>query len=833
MKRSRSIACIMLTTVFLAGASYCSSVWSREEINQKINALLNAPLEDLLTTDTELKLKVGTRGKKREATYALAPIDVITADQMEKTGFQQLGKVLQRFVPSLNFPQPSITDGTDHVTPFTLRGMGADQVLVLINGKRLHSSALLHLNGTIGRGTSSVDLNAIPVKAIARVEILRDGAAAQYGSDAIAGIINIVLKTESNSQTSATYGQRSYGDGELKQIDYYHSFPLDMDGFFNITMAFRDKGKTNRAGPDLRQQYFDGDSRNFTANHDTHWFGEADSRDVSLVTNSEFAISDDYFLYQFSHFNYRESEAAGFYRRPLDNRNVRLIYPDGFLPLISPKIQDASFTLGGKGETVSGLKWDISNTFGKNQFDFYVNNSINASMGTNSPTSFYDGGLIFNQNIINLDFFKLIHTQLTSPLKLAFGAEWKYEQFKIKEGDSASYHHGGFSVLDGPNAGQIATAGAQVFPGFKPENVTNVTRDSYAFYIDVENEIRSKINAGAAVRYEYFTDFGSTLNGKLAFTYQPTSAFSILGSTSTGFKSPSLMQSHYTSTATVFLANTASEVGTFSVDHPLSKALGATPLKPEVSQHINVGFRYQPIEQMLFSADYFQTNIKDRIIFSNNINQDASIFSQQIISTLQSFGVAGARFFSNVVDTQSNGGNVSAQAMLELRRWGKLKMNSTYHFNQTRITSNIRVPVILGSHSENIIFSRNERKRLEYGQPNNNFMLSLEFIKDPFSLLTRLMRFGSFEIVRVSNDPLQDQAISAEWVTDMELAYRMDGNVTVAMGGHNIFDTLPDELNNVSGNNLSGKDKILRYPQFSPFGFSGALYYITYIPRTR
>jgi iron complex outermembrane receptor protein len=351
-------------------------------------------LEALLDIETDALANVGSRGEAIDSLEAKVPVDIITSEQIEHTGYTELSKVLQRFIPGFNFPRPSIKDGSDHIRPFTLRGMAPDQVLVLVNGKRFHSSTLLHVNGTIGRGSTGVDLNTIPLHSIERVEVLRDGAAAQYGSDAIAGIINIILKSGGEERRlTTTIGQTYEGDGELYQTDLHYGITLPLDGFVNMTAEFRDRNPTNRAIIDTRQQYFEGDFRNNNPATQNNRRGDPDTQDFLLALNAELPLSDEIIFYLHGATNYRESEAGAFFRRPLDNRNVRGIYPDGFLPLIAPEIFNYSATFGAKGETYSNFNWDFSHTVGGSYIDYYVKNSLNASLGTHSPTSFDAGGL--------------------------------------------------------------------------------------------------------------------------------------------------------------------------------------------------------------------------------------------------------------------------------------------------------------------------------------------------------------------------------------------------------------------------------------------------------
>ncbi|MBT8343418.1 MAG: TonB-dependent receptor plug domain-containing protein, partial [Sulfurovum sp.] len=371
---------------------------------QESEKLYTQSFSELLNTTTEQKAAVGSRSGSRDVLISDVPIDIVTSEQLAASGFMSLPEVLQKYIPGFNYPRPSITDGTDHSKPFTLRGMNPDQVLVLINGKRLHQSSLLNVNSSIGRGTSSVDLSTIPIASIQRVEVLRDGAASQYGSDAIAGVINIILKGYGlENQLSVTYGKMKAGDGATKDISLFYSIPLEYDGFFNITAEYRDKEQTNRAGADKRDQYTDGDPRNNLEDPVNLHYGNPDAKDLLLALNSEIVSDSGGIYYLHGIYNNRKSEAGAYVRRPVDTRNNTTIYPDGFLPLITPKIEDYSLSVGFKDVVANDINYDLSYTHGHNDYHFYVKNTLNHSLGDTSPTSFDSGGTSSTQNVINLD----------------------------------------------------------------------------------------------------------------------------------------------------------------------------------------------------------------------------------------------------------------------------------------------------------------------------------------------------------------------------------------------------------------------------------------------
>ncbi len=796
------------------------SSYSTEET---IRELLRLPLEELM----QVNIVVGTRSKGRSLAKSPVPIDIITAEDIAVTGYGELGKVLQRLLPSFNFPHTFLADGTDHTRPFTLRGMGADQVLVLINGKRRHSGALLHVNATIGRGSNGVDINMIPIQAIERIEVLRDGASAQYGSDAIAGIINIILKQDTRETLNLNIGQTKEHDGQLTQLAFTTGKSLENNGFINVSGEIRHRGATNRSGLDTRQQYFTGDLRNDAPATVTHQVGDAELDDFLLMTNAELPADDDLSYYTNASLGYRQGNTTGFFRRPLDNRNVRTIYPDGFLPQIAPDIADIGITVGAKSDKENDWQWDASYTFGHSDFNFLIENSLNASLGTNSQTKFDSGSLKASQHIIGLDLFKAMDVGWKNPLSTGLGIEGRREIFKIKAGEPNSYLYGGIPVLDGPNAGDKTSAGAQVFPGFKPANATNVSRHNISMYLDLEYPFTEQLLTQAALRYEHYSDFGSTLNGKLATAYTASDSWAIRASASTGFRAPSLAQSHFTSTATAFIGNEPLEIGTFNVSHPLAQALGATELKPEKSLHLSTGFNYKADEQLLFSADYFFTRINDRIVLSGDIEQNVDVYGQAVADVLQQFNTLGARFFTNAIDTETQGIDISAKYDLDLSKGQHLNLTAQYHINDTKIIGEVRAPAILGANGADIILDRFERvQHVESGQPNSTVILSALYQYHNWGINLRLQRFGSYQLVNYLNAPEYDQTISAKWITDLDLSYQFSKQLEFAVGAHNLFDLYPDANLSKENDSFSGEGKIIPYSTNSPFGYNGAFYYL-------
>ncbi len=497
---------------------------------------------------------------------------------------------------------------------------------MLINGKRRHTSALINVNGTIGRGQGMVDLNAIPASAIERIEILRDGAAAQYGSDAIAGVINIILKANATNELGGILGQTAKGDGDVFNGEGTYNYRWGNDGYLQFAGEYRDRGYTNRSLPDRRTQYFPGDSKNNDpryVNQINHRQGDADTHDLVGFLNLGKQVGSKTAVYGFAGWSRRTGNAAGFFRRPNDDRTVRAIYPNGFLPFIYSTIYDGSAVGGLRGET-GGWNWDLSAGYGRNSFRFDVKNSANVSLGASSPTEFYAGTLVFGQLSTNLDIVRGFNVGLASPLNVAVGAEFRNDHYQIKDGEPDSYRNGGVNILDGPHAGNLPAIGSQVFPGFKPTvagstvpgDAVSESRSNVAGYIDLEANVVPQLVLGAAGRAEHYSDFGGTGNYKVMARFEPAKGLAFRAAYSTGFRAPSLGQSWFSSTATNFVAGVPTDNRTFPVSNPVAVALGATPLKPEKSKNTSAGVAFYPVKALSITADYYKITIKDRVVLS-------------------------------------------------------------------------------------------------------------------------------------------------------------------------------------------------------------------------
>lgn len=770
---------------------------------------------------------VGSRASGAEAEKAV-PVDILTAKQIEQTGFTETMEVIKALAPSFNFPRTTIADGSSTVRPATLRGLGPDQVLVLINGKRRHTTALVHVNATVGRGSTGVDLNAIPVSAIERVEVLRDGAAAQYGSDAIAGVINIVLKHGPSPVTLGVKGGLARSgqgvgdtvtDGERIDASATYGFSLGR-GWVMAAAEFLDRNRTNRAGRDTRDQVRPGDANNNPVAQPNHWVGDPETRDVLTFVNAQLPTNADEttYFYAFGGWGGRDGTLPGFYRRGLDVRNHPAIYPLGFLPVIQTDSADASGTVGLRS-AASTWVWDVSAQYGRNSMDFAVTNSHNASLGPTIPpnqTDFYAGTYIASQLLGNVDVSRPFEIGLAGPVNVALGLEFRRETYQILAGEEASYLDGGFP----DQFGGRAAPGAQVFPGLRPSNEIDESRSNFAAYVDVEGDVASKLRIGVAGRVEDYTDFGGTADGKLTVRFSPSKRFVIRGAASTGFRAPSLAQSFFSATSTNFINLGAGlvpvDVGTFAVNSPQAQALGATPLKAEQSVHYSGGVVLTPVDNFDITADFYKIDIDDRIVFSGNFT------GGKITELLRPFGTNAARFFTNAIDTRTRGVDVTANYRTTLGGAGTLRFQAAFNTTDTNIVGSVTTPPILIGF-ENVLFDREQRQRIECSQPKNSLRLSGDWENAGWAAGARVGRYGTY--CNPTNIPANDQSFGVEWVTDLDLSYRLD-RMTLGVGVQNVFDTFPDQV--ILANSING---ITRYATTNAFGVNGRFLYAKLVYR--
>jgi iron complex outermembrane recepter protein len=840
------------TPMFLAVSTAITSL----SLATSVTAQQETALEEVVVT--------GTRAPGRSAEDLPVPVDVLTAEAMADTGETEVGRMLQRLAPSFNFSSSSISDGTDALRPATLRGLGPDQVLVLINGKRRHQASLVHVNTSVGRGTAGVDMNAIPGASIKRIEVLRDGAAAQYGSDAIAGVINIVLNdADSGGKIDASYGEYDEGDGEVTNVNLGKGFSLGDGGFLNTTLNYRDRGRSNRAGTQGACAYGGcedtdgngideiGDPRELTFDRNTFRIGDADSEQYAFVANAAYELGRGE-LYGFGTYSYRENESGAFYRNPSSGSTSYLddgdnVIPNGFLPKIYSEIEDYSVNLGYRMDFNSGLGMDVSYTYGNNQIDYETRNSINYSyvnflnygqglsdeeIRSSIPRSADAYDLELGLQTFNLDF----HQQF-GDLALAYGFEFRVDEYKIEPGEPYAYDD--FDSVQGealyPQDGPGAIQG---FNGIGPISAVDEDRDVYSIYIDGEYEFTDSLLLSAAVRYDDYDDFGDTTNFKVAGNWSITDTIRLRGSVSTGFRAPSMQQQYFNNISTQFVTNPddpdgpqiSAQVGTFRNDSPLAAAIGIPALEEETSVNYSIGTVWNPLDQLSITFDYYYIEIDDRIVLSNQLEASDDP-TGNLGDALTAAGANSGQFFLNGADTETKGFDlIATYAGISLGQ-GNLDITLAANKTETDVTD-VYTEGGLSGVDPDVVFGAQAISIIEEWQPEDRINLSGVYQLHNFQFNLALNRFGEYTV-----EDGGSQTYDAVILTDVSARYSFDSGFSINIGGNNVFDEYPDKnkIGNSRGGTLEdspGGNVFVSSPgvfdysrRSAPFGFNGAYWY--------
>ncbi|MBP4143151.1 TonB-dependent receptor [Flavobacterium sp. P4023] len=870
---------------------------------------------------------IGSRNPTRTVTESAVPIDVIAMKDIASQGPQvNLSQILNMVAPSFTSNSTTVADGTDHIDPAQLRGLGPDQVLVLVNGKRRHTSSLVNINGSPGRGSVGTDLNAIPAFAIEKIEVLRDGASAQYGSDAIAGVININVKKNTNkldvnlfSGANFSKGSNDHSggvDGGNYQLDLNYGTSLGKEkSFINATASFQVRDATSRA-KDVTGTLFNAYNAvedraaaagtninalfgniNNTANEtqivnaiktyspSVSYFttaqqsaisgattiaqmqtalnfdatagelayrglerkdfnmrvGQSSLKSAQFFLNAAYPINDKLEAYAFGGTSYRDGEAAGFYRRPNQSRGYSGLYPNGFLPEIHSTINDVSIAAGFRGILLENWNFDLSNTYGRNAMDYSIENTVNSSMREGSPTKFDAGGLAFAQNTTNFDMNRKFGN-----LNVAFGAEYRHENFSINEGVPDSYNlydiNGGIvtgttpnnikvtdfynGVLGGyPGAiyGSASSAyngarpgGAQVFPGFRPANAIDKGRNSYALYTDLELDVTEKWLVNGALRFENYSDFGNTTNFKIATRYKLTDNINLRGAVSTGFRAPSLHQIYFNSTATQFVGGVPFEVGTFSNDSQPAQLLGIPKLKQEESKSASIGFTAKiPSANLTLTADAYIVQIDDRVVLTDQFsrpggNPAPGTANANLNALFDTAGATAATFFANAIDTESKGIDVVLSHKTNFGNNVSLKSDLSGTFSNTYRVGNIHAsPVLEAAGQVNRYYSEASRVYLQEAIPRVKANLTNSLSYKKFDFFLRNVYFGKVTDPntadangdgRVEGAIVNGQVVEVEhpiWgakiITDLSVGFKITEATKIVIGANNIFDIYPDK----------------------------------------
>ena len=788
----------------------------------------STPPSPAKTKDLSAVIVTGTRSDSRTESSSLTPIDVVSAKVLQQTGTNDLPTALARIIPSLNFPRPAAADTADSQRPAQLRGLSPDQVLVLVNGKRWHSGAILLNNGVIGRGSQSVDLNTIPLSAIDHIEVLRDGASAQYGSDAIAGVINIILKKGAKGgDVEVSGGQYSAGDGRQWQGSADFGIPLSDDkGWLRLTVQNGNEDYTNRAAPDTRAGY--------TVLGVNYRQGDPAVHDTNLLLNTQYDITPDVQFYAFGHFGRRETTSPAFFRygtnapKP-NNALVGEIYPNGFLPLEHADSTDQSLVTGLRG-TIDGWRWDLSGNFGRNRVSYETQNSLNYAylhdFGS-TPTTFDDGILTAAQEAVDLDIAKdLSPSWLPNPVTVAFGAEYLRQTYSIDAGSLPSWYVGTSGV----------SGGAQGFAGWQPANAVDASRQDVAEYLDLETNLTDRLAVSAAVRHEHYNDFGNTTSGSLAGRFDFTDRFALRASASTGFRAPSLGQQYFSQISSLFYAtgNSAGlpagiyNSGLVPVDSQIARLLGSQPLKPEKSENFTFGAVWNPTDALTLSADIYQIDIQNRIALSGAISTTApSVVSYLAANGISNLNYSSVNYFTNAADTRTRGVDFVGTYLSDLGSAGTLSTTLSANYNQNKVTQVKANPAVLENLGVN--FVRLNRQDIEgylaNSTPRSKLIISELYNVGNWGVTATLTRYGSYTSY-VSNlasynvaTGVVDQTFSPKWLLDLALNYRLN-NWTFTVGADDALDTYPDR--NIANNTNNGT---LPYSTFSPFGYNGAYVY--------
>ncbi|MGY2168894.1 TonB-dependent receptor plug domain-containing protein [Pseudomonas gingeri] len=747
----------------------------------------------------------GTRAQERTASASLSPIDVISGDSLRSSGSDELGTVLARLIPSINFPRPSLVDGAELVRPAQLRGLSPDQVLVLVNGKRRHTSAFVNLGGAVGRGSAPADLNAIPLSAVDHIEVLRDGASARYGSDAIAGVINVILKsTDHGGSISSKFGEYKKGDGIQRQIGGNSGFALGDNGFFNLSGEGADNDYTNRAGKDYRPASIG----STTYGQQVFRQGEPSTNEGKLQFNSAYSFNDAAELYSFGGYSKRRGETAAFYRASNASNNIPAIFPNGYLPLIHGNLEDTSLVVGLRGLLADDWHYDLSANYGKNQYELSTE-TINTSLGLNSPRKFDNGTLSNDQRQLNFDLSREFNLGwLPYPVSVAVGAEYLRQGYQISAGQPESYYQTGSSGLG----------------GFRAADAGSYSRHNFAQYLDLETNFTEKLSASAAVRHEDYSDFGSNVSGSLSARYDFTPQVAVRGSISNGFRAPSLAQQNFTYTSSQLIGPTIQEAGTFAANSQVARLLGAEDLKAEKSRNYSLGLVLEPTDNLTVTADVYRIDIRDRISLSSNL-----VLNNAAINYLQANGVGNinytsARYFTNATNTSTNGIDLVANYRYQLDNGVRWNSTLGYNYNHTKVTDVKDNPAILNQLGVNLVRVDRREKLGLLGDttPQHKLTFGNDLSFGNWVLHSNLVRYGEFTSYQA--DAVNDQTFKAAWLLDLAADYKLK-QWTFTLGGDNVTDKYPEKLSAYanSGGNLA-------YSTYSPYGYSGAFYYgkVTY-----
>ncbi len=808
----------------LAAASAAALAQAAPQTAPQAEPAQSAPVADAASTPDEGQdiIVTGTRAQGRSRLDSVAPVDVLSGASLQRQGTTELATALATVAPSINFPRPSANDATDAIRPATLRGLSPDQTLVLINGIRGHTSANLNTNGTVGRGSAAVDLNTIPTVALDRIEVLRDGASAQYGSDAIAGVVNLRLREARSgggaqvnygfydTQVDTARGSRHVTGENAVTASAWQGIGFGSDGFITLSGEYLKRQPTNRADFDPR----------VAPTRVTGRYGDPEVEQFTGFVNAGTSLTDTLSLYAFGGYQDRDTRGAAFPRVAASNASAATLrqlslagFSNGFLPIINTKSKDINSAVGLRG-TVSDFNVDLSLSYGRNTVDFRTLNSANYAYGSASPRNFYDGAVAYDQYVAGLDVTRKF--DVFQSLNVAFGIEGRREGYKITPGERASYDYpaGATDAVAG------SAPGAQGFGGFAPRNATKRNRRSGSVYLDVEAQLTDALLVGVAGRAEDYSDFGSTANGKFSARYDVAPWFALRGTVSTGFRAPSLQQQYFTQVASVVTNGVPILTGTYPSVSPVGTALGGLPLEPEKSTNISVGTVIRAGGFDL-TVDAYSIRIRNQIGLSENITQNASQSAAvnaeiaRLLATTNT-GAAAARFFINGLASTTKGIDAVAHYRWRTESAGAFDFTLAGNINTIDVT---RVPTSTATlNPAPTLFARSRILTLEQGTPGEKITGTIDWSLDKLGALARVTYYG--DVNQPGTVSTADVHTGRHAITDLELRYAAPKGAQIGLGVSNLFDVYPDRQS--AANNSTG---VLGFPYYSPFGFNGRYLY--------
>ncbi|MFZ5936808.1 TonB-dependent receptor plug domain-containing protein [Pseudomonas sp. HS6-2] len=761
----------------------------------------------------------GNRGsEKRTVTSSPVPIDVISAKQLQETGKPGLMEALSASVPSLTLPEKTGWDASGMARAPSLRGLNAAQVLVLVNGKRRHTSATLNISG-INAGAAPSDLDLIPISAIDHVEVLRDGAAAQYGSDAIAGVINVILKADTSGTAVSTAGQGYDGKKQTVQQSLNKGFEIGHDGILQLALDARSQNDDNKASAN---GYSQAEALDRAGKVTYGGYGTPKINLLTLGYNAELPLQDDLTLYSFSTWSYRKAEQGQNFRLPTIVNTITTGpngRPSGYTPTWYIEEYDYQAAFGARG-LVGEWDWDLSSTYGRNQAEQGTWNNQNPSLGEATPDHFESGTWVSSQLTSNLDLRRSFEVGLAKPLDFSWGLEQRRDSYQVQAGDWASWADGGYCAAPG----NCAASGAQVTNGISPAEASSASRNSYAGYLDVGFNPLPQWYWGAALRYEHYDrGIGATRSGKLTTRYELTPELALRATVSNGFRAPSLANSLFSARSTTYGVvdgvYQSINYGVLPVDSAAAKALGAEALKPEKSTNYSLGLAWQPSERLAFTADAYLINVRDRITLTG------TLLGPEVTQTLLANGIdstSGGQYFTNGADTRTKGLDLVGSYDQDLGGAGSVKWTVAFNWNDTEILDYKESVNILGTPYE--LMNRQARNFLTDVQPHTKLILGGNWRLDRYRVNLGLTRYGSWREVNAANDRSLDREYKARWITDLDVGYQLTKDLELAIGARNLFDVYPERQA------PSSKTMVKGYGAYSPYGFTGGYYFgrVTY-----